>query len=161
MGIVLVRVDDRLLHGQVMEAWLPFCKATCLIVANDEAKANPVQRLAIESCSSKGTKIMVMGIDESIDELKSKDFLNERIIMIIESLQDAMKLYRAGIRFPSLNVGNIHHTENNNMALSPSVFIDSEDVDYLKRFQEAGVKIDIRGVPSDKEVKINLSRANL
>ena len=152
MSIVLVRVDDRLLHGQVMEAWFPFCRATSLIVANDEAFNNPVQKMAIQSCASKRMEIKVRGIDESVSYVKSKDSDKEKIIMIVSSLQDAMKLYSSGIRFSSLNIGNIHHN-GDDMALSPSVFIDREDMDYIMRFQEAGVKIDIRGVPSDKAVK--------
>ncbi|MBI5683176.1 MAG: PTS sugar transporter subunit IIB [Deltaproteobacteria bacterium] len=157
MGIVLVRVDDRLLHGQVMEAWLPFCRATSLIVANDEAAGNPVQKMAIQSCASKGMEIKVRCIDESVSYVKSKDSDKEKIVMIISSLKDAIKLYSSGIRFSSLNIGNIHHN-GDGMSLSTSVYIDSEDMDHIMRFQEAGVKIDIRAIPSDKAVKIPMDK---
>lgn len=153
MGIVLVRVDDRLLHGQVMEAWVPFCRADCIVVVNNEASCNPVQKLAIKSCASKGIDVEVTGIDEFISSVKTKGYDKKSLLIIVSGLQDAMKLYLTGIKFSSLNIGNIHHNEGGT-AMSSSVFIDREDMDYIVRFQQAGVKIDIRGVPSDKPAKV-------
>ncbi|MBI5328631.1 MAG: PTS sugar transporter subunit IIB [Deltaproteobacteria bacterium] len=153
MSIVLVRVDDRLVHGQIVEAWAPFCKATCIVVASDEAKKNRIQRIALESCASKALTIKVEGIEESLEDIESSNMNTERVIIIFSALKDIMQAYKNGFRFSHLNIGNIHHN-GKGKKLTQSVYVDKEDEDILHNFLDMGIELDIRGVPSDKAVKL-------
>lgn len=153
MSIVLIRVDDRLVHGQTIEAWVPYCNANCLIVANDEAAKNRLQKTAIESCASRAITIKVEDIKEAVSDINSKDAGRENVMVIVSSLKDVMRLYSWGLKISSINIGNIHHN-GGSMMLSPSVFIDKEDWGFLLKFKELGINIDIRAVPADKPLKI-------
>ena len=156
MSIVLVRVDDRLVHGQIVEAWVPSCKATCIIVASDEAKKNCMQKTAIESCASKTLRIKVEGIEESIVDATSDSRCNDRIIIVFATLKDLMQAYNRGLRFACINIGNIHH-DIEGKRLAPSVYVNKDDETILQTLLKLGVKLDVRAVPSDKPVKIVVS----
>ncbi|MBI3398209.1 MAG: PTS sugar transporter subunit IIB [Deltaproteobacteria bacterium] len=151
MSIVLVRIDDRLLHGQIVEAWVPSCKATCIIVANDEAKKSRIQRLAIESCSSRVLTVKVESIEESMKDITLDSANKERVIIIFSTLKDLMQAYNKGFRFTYLNIGNLHHDGKGKM-ITPSLYIDPEDEGILHCLKDMGVKLDVRAVPSDKPV---------
>lgn len=154
MSIVLVRVDDRLVHGQIVEAWAPFCKATRIIVASDEVKKNRVQRDAIESCKSNALAIKVEDIDESLKDIESNNISADKVIIIFSALKDLMQAYEKGFRFSKLNIGNIHHNGESRM-ITASVYIDKEDETILRTLLQMGIELDIRAVPSDKKAVVS------
>lgn len=154
MSIVLVRVDDRLVHGQIIEAWAPFCKATCIIVASDEAKKNRIQRTAIESCSSNALAIKVKGIEETVIDVASEDMSKERLIVIFSTLKDLTQAYSKGFKASHVNIGNVHHNNGKVRMITPSVYIDKEDEALLQNLLKLGIDLDIRAVPSDKSMRV-------
>lgn len=154
MSIVLVRVDDRLVHGQIVEAWAPFCKATCIIVASDEAKKNRIQRTAIESCGSNALSIKVLGIEEALRDVTSEGMNKERIIVIFSTLSDLAEAYKRGFKSSRVNVGNVHHHNGEGRMLAPSVYIDKDEEDMLQDLLKQGIEVDIRAVPSDRSMKL-------
>lgn len=154
MGIVLVRVDDRLVHGQIIEAWAPFYEATCIIVASDEAKKNRIQRTAIESCSSNALAIKVFGIEEAVRYAASDGINKETIIIIFSTLKELAQAYGKGFKAAHVNIGNIHHNGKVRM-ITQSVYIDKEDEGVLQNFLKLGIELDIRAVPSDKKTVVS------
>ncbi len=145
--ILLVRIDDRLLHGQVMTAWVPYLKADSLLVASDEAYNNSLMRDFITSLGHKGLRVTVKRIKDVCMDLKAGSVDDERLIIILSNIEDAMKIYEAGVRFSSLNLGNIHH-EIDGRRLSPSVIINRDDERILQRLRAMGVSIEIRDLPT-------------
>lgn len=149
--IILVRVDDRLLHGQIICAWVPFIKADSLVVASDEAAGDSLVSEIIESCGCKGLSVHVKKVTDAIDYITKNGSGAERVILIVGDLRDALRIYQEGFRFNSLNLGNIHH-EDNGRKITPSVIINSEDEKIIKKLEESGVAIDIRDVPASSSV---------
>ncbi len=157
MSIVLVRVDDRLVHGQIIEAWVPFYEATCIIVASDEAKKNSIQRTAIESCSSNALSIKVFGIEEAVRYAASESMNKERIIIIFSTLKELAQACNKGFKAAHVNIGNIHHHNGKVRMITPSVYIDKEDEDMVQNLLKLGVELDIRAVPSDRKIEYAVS----
>lgn len=147
--IILVRVDDRLLHGQIVCAWVPYLKATSLVVASDGAAGDSLASEIMESCGHEGLKVHV----ESVEEASRAKGISgtERVILVVGDIKDAMRIYEGGIKFPSINIGNVHH-EDGGRRLSPSVTLDNADEEMLERFKSLGVEIDIRDVPAGASV---------
>jgi PTS system mannose-specific IIB component len=143
--VVLVRVDDRLLHGQVICSWVPHIRATTLVVASDEAAGDRLQSEIMECCGYEGLRVRVESIADAIAEALGSGV--ERLMLVVRDLKDAMRLYEGGIRFSRLNIGNIHH-EDHGRRLSPSVMLDLADEEVLGRFKAMGVEIEIRDVPT-------------
>lgn len=145
--ICMIRVDDRLLHGQIICAWVPYVNADSLIVASDEAAGDALAREIISSCACEDLRVHVLGVDEAARGIIKGGYEERRYILIVGALSDAMRLYEDGMRFAALNIGNIHH-DNGGRRISGSVIINSEDEEILQKFDELGVKIDIRDVPA-------------
>jgi len=143
--LTLVRVDDRLLHGQIICAWVPFVKAESLVVASDEAASDSLISDIIESCGCKDLNVKVRSIAEAVRCVQEND--GERIILIVGNLADAMRLYEQGLKFSTLNLGNIHHEESGTK-ITPSVIVDSVDEEIIEKFKSLGVAVEIRDVPA-------------
>ncbi len=145
--MLLVRIDDRLLHGQVITAWVPYLKADSLLVASDEVYNNSLMRDFITSLGHQGLRVSVKRVRDVCMDIRTGALAKERLIIILSSIEDAMRIYEDGVRFTSLNIGNIHH-EIDGRKLSPSVIINREDERILERLRALGVTIDIRDLPT-------------
>ncbi len=147
--IILVRVDDRLLHGQIICAWVPFTKATSLIVASDEAASDSLVAEIIQSCGCNELDVYVKSVPDTIRYIASSGADSGRVILVTGDLKDAMRVYEGGMRFASINLGNIHH-EDDGRRITSSVVVNREDEELIERFRELGVRIDIRDIPASE-----------
>lgn len=150
--ISLVRVDDRLLHGQIICAWVPYLKADTLIVASDVAAADGIVREIMCSCAYKGLSVIVKNLEDVVSGIGTGVSWGERCILIVEGLRDALRVYEEGMKFKALNIGNIHH-DTEGRKIAPSVILSREDEDIIEKFINRGVKMDIRDVPSSAPVE--------
>ncbi|MBI5642448.1 MAG: PTS sugar transporter subunit IIB [Deltaproteobacteria bacterium] len=154
--VILVRVDDRLLHGQIICAWVPYTKADSLIVASDEAARDSLVSEIISSCGHKGLTVCVKSIKDAIEHISSGE-CGSKAILILGDLKDAMRIYEDGFRFDKINLGNIHH-EDDGREITPSIIINEEDEEIMRRFEGLGVAIDIRDVPASASVSYELRK---
>lgn len=151
--IILVRVDDRLLHGQIICSWVPYLKADALIVASDDAAGDALTNQIMQACSCNELTVNVMKLDDAVKcAMSGACNGGARVALIVGSIKDAVRLYEGGVSFTSLNLGNVHHEEGGR-AVTASVILSREDEDYISRFESMGVTIDIRDVPDRAPVK--------
>ncbi len=144
----MVRVDDRLLHGQVLGAWVPSTGADMLVVASDEAAGDSFRSAVMSACSEQGLKVIVMNVTEVARASVEGDFEEVRALLVVSSLVDAKRLYDDGLEFTSLNIGNIHHGDGKSRHFSQAVVLDEYDDEIIEDLAERGVEIDIRDLPS-------------
>ncbi|MBI5886398.1 MAG: PTS sugar transporter subunit IIB [Deltaproteobacteria bacterium] len=150
--IILVRVDDRLLHGQIICSWVPHLKADALIVASDYAAEDVLTNQIMQACSCNELSVVVMKVDDAVRRARlCARNVNERAIVILGDIKDALRLYNGGVRFTSLNIGNVHH-ERDGRALTASVILNREDEACIGELEALGITIDIRDVPGRKPV---------
>jgi PTS system mannose-specific IIB component len=148
MPIVLARIDNRFVHGQILEAWLPYTKATSIIVASDEAANNLVQRMAMEASVPFGFNIQILEVRDAARRLMRREFEKWRVILIFGTSGDALRAVKLGIGIEEVNVGNIHFCPGK-LQISPSVSVDKEDLDNFKALTDMGIRVVVRCVPSD------------
>lgn len=152
MGIVLARIDSRLFHGQVLEGWLPYTGATMIIVADDKAAANPIQKKIMEMAVPSEIKLKVEGLDDAVADLNS-DLANiEKIMVIFSCPHDAYEAHKKGIKCDSINIGNVSY-DNGRSQVTSCIALNDADVEDLKALISRGVNIDVRGVPREKPTK--------
>ena len=122
-------------------------RADTLIVASDEAASDELASEIIESCGHPDLSVDVKSIGDVIHEAAGDGpFGNRRVILIVGCLEDAMRVYEEGVRFPALNIGNIHHHDGGRN-IAPSVILNSRDEELIAGFIRLGVTIDIRDIP--------------
>ncbi len=150
MSLVLVRIDNRLVHGQILEAWVPAVNANCIVVANDQAASSPFQRALLEASVPRGIKVVVDGVKESSQILGSGELDNYRVLLLFANSQDALAGHRQGVDFTNLNLGNMHAGEGK-MKLCCTIALAPEDIENLQELETDGVRIVSRCIPSDRE----------
>ena len=96
MPLVLARIDCRLIHGQVVETWVPHTKADTLVVANDDLAANPFLRSVMELAVPKGIRVRFCSLDEAVSVIADADRNGERSILLVSSAKDAEHIKKIG-----------------------------------------------------------------
>ena len=146
MSLVLARVDCRLIHGQVVETWVPHMKADSLIVANDDLAANPFLRSVMELAVPRDIAVHFCRIEETAAVLAEADRKGERSILLVSNAADALALRQGGVRFDLLNIGNLYFAAGK-VEISSSVFFSPEDFEAVRWFRSHGVSVCVRGTP--------------
>jgi len=149
-GIALVRIDNRLVHGQVLEAWLPALDAHGILVADDEAAGNVLARSAMSLAIPPGVSFQVVRVQAAAELLKpgGKGPQGQRTLVLLRDVRDAMQLHDLGVPIPRLNLGNVHFGQGRRQ-VAPSVFLDAGEVAALERLESSGTQVEFRAVPSE------------
>lgn len=147
MSLLLIRVDDRLIHGQVTLGWGSILNPDRFVVANDAAAENDWEKELYETSAPEGTEVSVLGLAEVARAVRKWLDRQENIVILVESPADALLLHQSGFSFEALNLGGLHHQEGRKRIL-PYVCLGREDLIALETLRDLGVKIECADVPS-------------
>ena len=150
MSLVLARIDNRLIHGQVLEAWVPFVRANCLLVANDEIAATPLKKMMMQASVPSRIRVEIGDVEQSVSLLNSGALSQCRVMLLFGTTCDALRAYRLGLELERLNLGNLH-ADKGKARLSCTVFLNPTDMDHLEQLDRYGVEITARCIPADSE----------
>jgi mannose/fructose/N-acetylgalactosamine-specific phosphotransferase system component IIB len=150
MSIVLARIDSRLVHGQVLEAWVPYVNADCIVVANDVVAGTSFQRMVMQAAVPSSVKLIIGTLEETASILSSAELLKKRVLLLFASSEDALKARQLGVSFPKLNLGNMHSSAGKDR-YTCTIALDQEDIDKLQLVEDQGVTIVSQCVPADRE----------
>ena len=98
-----LRIDNRMIHGQVAVAWQSYINAKAIIVVNDDVAKDPIQKMALP-LAARGSKVLVFSVDEALQY--EKDHQDESLFMIAKFPSDALRILESGVKVETLNVGN-------------------------------------------------------
>ena len=149
MDFSLVRVDNRLVHGQIIETWLPFFKATRIVVVNDEVAGSFFRETVIRMAVPREVEVVIYGVEEFGRSQIARRRDEMRTIVLFSGVNDIVRAFEAGFRFHSLNIGNLY-SDRCRLQCSPSVCLDDEDIADIRFLLDAGVAVELRSVPSDR-----------
>lgn len=150
MSIVLVRIDSRLVHGQVLEAWVPHVQADCIVVANNEVAGNAFQRMVMQAAVPSSIRLIIGSLSEIVTILNSAELLKKRVLLLLANSEDALQVRRLGVAYTRLNLGNMHAGTGKNR-YSCTIALDRQDIENLKQVEAQGVRISSQCVPADRE----------
>lgn len=146
-NILLTRVDNRLIHGQVGMTWATSLGANLIIVANDEVANDPVQQNLMDMAVASAAETRYFTLQKTIDVIHlAGDW--QKIFLVVKTPQDALKLVENGVPIDILNIGNLHFSEGKKQITS-TVSVDDNDKKTFRKLLDLGVKVEIRKIPSD------------
>ncbi|HWP35274.1 MAG TPA: PTS sugar transporter subunit IIB [Thermodesulfobacteriota bacterium] len=149
MKIALVRVDSRLIHGQILEAWVPHTRAALLVVLNDEAAGSELARTVLTTCVPPTIRVIVARVAEAASLNGSPELADAPAIVLVATPADALAAHRAGLPFTRLNLGNLHYAPGKEQ-VSPTVCLGEEDRAALVALEARGVVIEAQAVPRER-----------
>jgi len=134
--ITQVRVDDRLIHGQVAVVWTKELNAPLLVVANDEAAKNEVTQMTLKMAVPNGVKLLIRPVDEAIEVFNDPRGKDRRIFVIVNSVSDATKIAQNVEDIEAVNVANTGRFDKSDpkskTMLFPSVQLNPDELEAAK-----------------------------
>lgn len=154
LNIELVRVDNRLVHGQILESWVPYIEAQCIIVVDDNIAGDVFNETVIRMAVPSEIDLFLHTVDDFAHNFIFAHNSGKNTIVLFSSVKDACRAFKLGFHFDKLNIGNIHHEEFK-VCCSPSVFLcDTEIAEILKLLENRGVVVELKRVPRERAVNI-------
>lgn len=149
--IKLLRVDHRLLHGQVAFSWTQELGVDCILIANDGVMRDDIRKTTIKLAKPQGVKLVIKSIEDSIKALKSGVTDKYKLFIVVESIEDAYRLAKSYPEIKHINLGGTKPAENTKK-ISKAINITSNDEKMLNELISTGCEVEIRQVPNDKAV---------
>lgn len=153
MGIIHVRIDDRLIHGQVAAFWCNTLGAQRIMVANDAVAADELQKSVLRMVAPPGVATSIITKERAAENIKAGKYDRERVMLILKNPKDALDLMELGVEIKSINIGNMAHKENT-VQIKRSINVTTEDIENFKKLNSSGVELTSIMVPD--EPKTNL-----
>ncbi len=149
-NILMTRIDNRLVHGQVGVAWINSLGANLIIVADDATANDPIQ----QSVMSMTAEIARVGIRffsiEKTIETVWKASPRQLIYIVVRDPQSARRLIDGGVPIEKVNVGNMHFEEGKRVHMESHVYVDDKDLEDFEAMKAKGVSVFIQILPGDK-----------
>lgn len=141
-----MRVDDRLIHGQVTVAWGSWLNPDRIVLVNDEVAGCDWRCELYAESDALGVPVTIMTREAFIDSLRGGEWKRGRAFLIVESPADLLHLIRGGLDIPEANIGGMHHAEGKRELLH-YVYVDDADIEAMREIMRLGTRLEARDVP--------------
>lgn len=153
MNIVLARIDDRLIHGQVATIWSRYTKCQRILVCNDEVEKDSIRRILLEQVAPPGVRASVVGIDKAIRVYNNPRYKDDRVLLLFTNPTDVVRMVEGGVDIKSVNIGGMSFKDGKKQITSV-VSVNDEDIEAFQKLNERGIELEIRKVSSDSKVDL-------
>lgn len=143
----LVRIDDRLIHGQVVAGWARSKKFSLIHIVDDALAADPFMVDVLSLSAPAGLKVVAENFPDSVNSLRQNRSPQETMILM-KSPATALALWETGIRYTALNVGGLGITPGRKKVFQ-DISLSAEEYRVLRQLQVNGVKITFLSVPGE------------
>ena len=152
MSLALLRVDDRLIHGQVLLGWGPSLDPARYVVVDDGLSADPFERALLESSAS-GTPVEVLGVEMAATRLAALSGDPGATVVLVRALPEAARLVAAlarnGALPQAINLGGLHYAPGKTR-VHDAVYLDRADRAALAALNDLGVRVVVQDVPATR-----------
>jgi len=148
--IKLLRIDDRLVHGQVAFTWVSALGIDCLMVANDQVAQDDFLKMTMGLAKPPTAKLLILTIHNAIIWLNDSRSKNLKVLVLVNCVNDAFRLTKGVAEIESVNFGGIRTREGARL-ISKAIAVTEEDIANIHQMEEKGLELEIRQVPTDKK----------
>ena len=151
--VKLLRIDDRLVHGQVTFTWTPALGVDCLFVANDRVAKDEFTRMTLGLAKPAGTKLLIKTIADTISYLNDPKNKGQQLLVLVDSVKDAHALAMGVEDIRSVNFGGIR-AKAGARSVSKAIALTDNDIQLIQELLAKGLELEVRQVPTDKKQSI-------
>ncbi len=145
-----VRVDDRLIHGQVTVAWRRYLRYDEIWVVDDKVRADPLLLQVLPLAAPPGVAVHVYSVQEAVEAASSPPAGN--VLVLLKEPQTALSLLERGFELPHLNVGCLSASPDSKRVYR-SISLDPDQYAALTALAECGVTVFLQLTPDDPRVE--------
>ena len=151
--IKLVRVDHRLIHGQVAFTWTKFLSTDCILIASDELLKDDLRMAGLRMAKPSNVKLVMKNIEDSAKALNSGVTDKYNLLILCESVEDVYHLAKKAPAITSINLGGTKSGDDRKN-ISKAVNVSQEDMKMIKELSEEGRSIFVQMVPDDDRTDV-------
>lgn len=152
--VKMLRVDERLLHGQVALNWVQYVNASSILIGNDGIMDDEIGKLALKMAKPSGFKMAIRSIEGSAELLNDPRSAEISIFVIVRTIADALRLVKLTGEVKQINIGGVKKKEGGKM-VAVGTFVDQRDLDDLRELKNYVDKIEFRTLPSDSAKSVD------
>ena len=153
MVLGLVRIDDRLIHGQVATRWTKETNVKRIIVVSDEVAADTVRKTLLTQVAPPGVTAHVVDVDKMIRVYNNPKYAGERVMLLFTNPTDVERLAEAGVKITSVNIGGMAFRQGKTQVTN-AISIDAKDIEAFNKLNARGIELEARKVSSDQKLKM-------
>ena len=149
MTIKVIRIDDRLIHGQIVQGWLKTVQIDKILIVSDEVANDEMQQILLSMAVPSSVKLVIKSIKDASYEILNDVYEKDELMILFSNPQDIVRVIDNGIKFQSVNIGGMHYSHGKKQIL-PNLSVDEKDVKAFLRLIENGVELESRALPQDE-----------
>lgn len=153
MPLVLVRIDDRLVHGQVVVGWGNVLQPDRILLCNDQVASSQWERELYTSGASDDVPIEVLSVQETAESLSRNRFNDERLLLIVESPKDVLRLLDMKVPITEVNVGGMHYRPGRKQ-VAPYIFVDEQERRWFQELHARHIALVGQDVPTGRKLDV-------
>ena len=147
-NIVNVRMDERLIHGQVAGIWAPSLHTQRIIVINDEAAADTLQKSSLRMVAPTSMRLSVLPVESAAKNIRSGKYGKQRLFLVFKNPTDVLRYLKAGGKLTHVNVGNMSYKEGSK-DITKSIQVLEEEIDVFESIAAMDINVTAQLVPND------------
>lgn len=152
-GIVLVRIDDRLIHGQVMTSWLNYTGANKIMIIDDAVAGDKFMKSVLKTCVPANVKLATFTVEKAAVRLK-KGFAGDKCIILVKYPETLYRLMKEGVLFDEINIGGMG-VSGDRTKFFRNISASEDEKRMLKEMVDAGSDISVRIIAEDSPTSIS------
>lgn len=147
LGIKNVRIDERLIHGQVATMWTNQLRATRIMVVDDAVVKDDITKMALKTAVPSGTHLSILTAAGAARRILAGQYKDQRVFLIVKKPATLRQLVDLDVPLTLVNVGNMS-TKKDTQQVRQSVAVSAQDIEDFKYVTAKGVKFIAQMVPS-------------
>ena len=152
-GFVHIRIDDRLIHGQVATRWATGLKVNRIMIIDDQVAVNETEKSVLRMAAPAGVNTSILQFDKAVANIKNGNYAGQRVMLVVKSPVILVKMMEAGIQLLPVNVVNMSNRPGTTQ-YKKSVSMTDEEKAAVEKLLQAGIKVTAQMVPDEPDVSI-------
>lgn len=146
-NIKLLRIDERLIHGQIVTSWIASSAANTILIADDNVAGDELQCDLLAMATPPGIQLKITGLKQAIEFIRDSNE-NRTILLLVKTPDVVAELITLGLNIDKINVGNMG-SRKNRVKYATTLWLTHEETQLFKQLMAMGKEIFLQVLPSD------------
>ena len=152
-GFVHIRVDDRLIHGQVATRWATGLKVNRIMIIDDAVAVNETEKSILRMAAPAGVNTSILQFEKALANIKNGNYAGQRVMLVVKSPVILVKIMEAGINLLPVNIGNMSNRPGTTQ-YKKSISMTEDEKAAVEKLLQSGIKVTAQMVPDEPDVSI-------
>ncbi|MGH1049467.1 PTS sugar transporter subunit IIB [Bacillus cytotoxicus] len=152
-GIVHIRVDDRLIHGQVATRWATGLRVNRIMIIDDKVAVNDDEKSILRMAAPAGVNTSILTFEKGLNNVKNGNYKGQRVLLIVKTPEILVQLMNGGLALKEVNIGNMSNRPGTTQIKKSISMTENEKV-AVQQLLSQGVKVTAQMVPEESDASI-------